>query len=149
MPPISGNDGSGIEVCIWLGRCIEACIALGDGYCRAIWDVEYCECSEPWGDADRSMPGSVLMENGCCSKRPPWKGWTAKPPLLFNMFVMCITSTGARDVILKTKQRSSDMRTRCWSGALKGMAGTSSQCGGLLGWQVSTCRETTMGKRPG
>lgn len=48
---------------------IGACMALGDGYGRESWcEVEYCECSDPWGDTERSIPGSGLMTG-------KWLGW--------------------------------------------------------------------------
>lgn len=64
--PISGKEGNGMPLD---DMGIGACIALGDGYGRDNWcEVEYCECSEPCGDTERSIPGSGLMIG-------KWFGW--------------------------------------------------------------------------
>ena len=47
-----------------LGICIGACIADGEWKDRCMaWGFEYDECSEVWGEAERSMVGSGLTKD--------------------------------------------------------------------------------------
>lgn len=59
---MSEKVGMAIGAVIEFGMCIGACIAVGEGYCLAmLCGVEYDECSDMWGETERSMLGSCLM----------------------------------------------------------------------------------------
>lgn len=61
-PGISEKVGMAIWPVIELGMCIGACIALGEVYDLAmLCGVEYDECSDMWGETERSMLDSCFM----------------------------------------------------------------------------------------